>query len=139
MGWELQVPLAGRTKLEPGVGYVSEIVGCQVWVTRPGERQLLGTVMDVQFGAGEAPLLMVRRSSAASQTVERDGRNEQEFLIPYAEEFVRCANLPDRQIEMQLPEGLLELEAPLSSEEKHHQKFAAEEARVSAATRKRGK
>jgi 16S rRNA processing protein RimM len=139
-GWELQVPLEGRTKLEPGAGYVSEIVGCEVWVTGgPGERQLLGTVADVQFGAGEAPLLLVRSASPASQTVVRNGRKEQEFLIPYAEEFVGCTNLAERRIEMQLPQGLLELEAPLSSEEKQRQKSAAEAARVSGATRKRGK
>jgi len=138
-GWELQVPLEGRTKLEAGGDYVSEIVGCQLWVTKPGERQLLGTVAEVQFGAGDAPLLVVRFLSPASQNLERCETREQEFLIPYAEEFVIAANFAERRIEMQLPQGLLELDAPLSAEEKHGQKSEARETRAAGISRKRRK
>lgn len=78
----------------------------------------MGTVAEVRFGAGEAPLLVVRESGA------------REFLIPYAEEFVKAADFPRRRIEMELPEGLLELEAPLSSQEKQQQKSEADETRA---------
>jgi 16S rRNA processing protein RimM len=83
-------------------------------------------VSDVQFGAGEAPLLVVKRPDS------------QETLIPYAEEFVQKSDLAGRRIEMRLPEGLLDLDAPLSNDEKQRQKSEADEAR-SAGERRKGK
>ena len=126
-GLELQVPLEGRTELEAGAAYVSEIVGCEVWVTNAGEPQLLGSVKDVEFGAGEAPLLVVRRPSG------------QEILVPYAEEFVKSADFAARRIEMQLPEGLLELDSALTADEKQRQKSEADETRAAGMRRKRRK
>ena len=125
---ELQVPLEQRTELEAGAAYVSELVGCEVWVRKAGDQELLGMVCDVQFGAGEAPLLMVK-----SRAIEQD-----EVLLPYAEEFVKLADLAARRIEMQLPEGLLELDAPLNVEEKQRQKSEADEARAAGERRKGG-
>ena len=58
-GCELQVPEAERAKLEPGWAYVSDLVGCAVF---DGDREV-GQVHDVQFGAGEAPLLVVKAGS----------------------------------------------------------------------------
>ena len=126
-GLELQVPLEGRTELEAGAAYVSEIVGCEVWVTNAGQPQLLGSVKDVEFGAGEAPLLVVRRPSG------------QEILVPYAEEFVKSTDFAARRIQMQLPDGLLELESPLSVDEKQRQKSEADETRAAGMRRKRRK
>ena len=136
-GLELQVPREERAELEAGVAYVSEIVGCEVWVTTAGERQLLGTVKEVQFGAGEAPLLVVGFAPSASHAVGRSEGGEQEFLVPYAEEFVTTADFEERRIEMRLPEGLLELEAPLSAEEKQRQKSEADETRAAGVRLKR--
>jgi len=126
-GMELQIPGDERAKLEAGAAYVSEIVGCEVWVTRAGEQRLLGAVTEVQFGAGEAPLVVV------------GGSNEREFLVPFAEEFVKTADFAGRRIELDLPEGLLELDAPLSAEEKRQQRSEAGEARRAGAERKRRK
>jgi 16S rRNA processing protein RimM len=84
---------------------------------------LVGSVADVQFGAGEAPLLVVKRG-------------EQEFLVPYAEAFLKNTDLPARRIEFELPEGLLEVQSPLSDEEKQRQKLEADEARVAGERRK---
>ena len=83
----------------------------------------------MQFGAGEAPLLVVRAKIGA----------EQEVLVPYAEEFVKSADLQQRRIEMELPEGLLAAGRPLSGEEKQRQKTEADEARSAGVRRKRGK
>jgi 16S rRNA processing protein RimM len=135
-GLELQVPQDERAELEAGATYVSEIVGCDVWVTNAGERQLLGTVKEVQFGAGEAPLLVVRPEPPASHEMGR-GEDQQELLIPYAEEFVTAADFAERRIEMRLPEGLLELEAPLSADEKRRQKSEADETRAAGVRHKR--
>jgi 16S rRNA processing protein RimM len=122
---ELQVPLEQRSELEAGATYVSELVGCEVWSIGADGPKLLGTIAEVQFGAGEAPLLLVK------------GSEDREVLLPYAEEFVKSADFAGRRIEMQLPEGLVELQAPLNLEEKERQKTEADEAR-SAGERRKG-
>jgi 16S rRNA processing protein RimM len=104
-GCELQVPLSERAELDPGWAFVSDLVGCVVF---DGTREI-GKVEDVQFGAGEAPLLIVKGGGK---------RHE----IPYAEAFLRSVDLGQKQIRMQLPEGLLELDAPLTAEEKQQQR-----------------
>jgi 16S rRNA processing protein RimM len=104
VGCELQVLLIERAPLEPGATYISDLVGCVVF---DGGREV-GTVKDVRFGAGEAPLLVVGA-----------GKNERE--IPYAQEFLTELNLERKRIEMNLPEGLLEVNAPLTDEEKRRQ------------------
>ena len=105
VGCELQVPLGERAELEAGWTYVSDLVGCTVF---DGPREV-GQVADVQSGAGEAPLLIVRT-----------GRNEYE--IPYAEEYLKSVDLARKQIHMLLPEGMLEVNAPLTAVEKEQQK-----------------
>lgn len=105
IGCELQVPASERSKLEPGWVYVSELVGCDVF---DGDREI-GLVQDVQFGAGEAPLLIVK--AGASQ-----------YEIPYAEAYLKSTDLGHKKIVMALPEGMLDLNAPLTAEEKAQQK-----------------
>jgi 16S rRNA processing protein RimM len=126
-GYELQVPQEQRVELEKGSTYVSEIVGSDVWIN-DGQR-FLGRVSDVQFGAGEAPLLVVKLPVCAVQN---------EVLVPFAEEFVKKVDVAAKRIDMELPEGLLELDMPLSGEEKQRQKQEADEARA-AGERRKGK
>ena len=105
VGSELQVPLIERAQLEPGAAYVSDLVGCVVF---DREREV-GLVSDVRFGAGEAPLLVV-------------GSGKAELEIPYAQEFLVKTDLEHKRIDMNLPEGLLQVNAPLTDEEKQEQK-----------------
>jgi len=105
VGCELQVPREERGQLEPGSAYVSDLVGCDVIA----DGRELGKITDVRFGAGEAPLLVVR-----------SGKKEHE--IPYAQAYLKNVDLEKREIGMLLPDGMLELDAPLSSEEKEQQK-----------------
>jgi 16S rRNA processing protein RimM len=104
IGSELQVPLAERAELEPGAAYVSDLIGCMLF---DRDREV-GAVRDVRFGAGEAPLLVV-------------GSGKNELEIPYAQEFLVRVDLEQKRIEMNLPEGLLEVNAPLTDEEKKQQ------------------
>jgi 16S rRNA processing protein RimM len=122
---EVQVPLEQRSRTEPGVTFVSEIVGADVWIQ--GGQRFLGRVSEVQFGAGEAPLLVVKLPVCATQS---------EVLVPFAEEFVKNFDVAGKRIDMELPEGLLDVDAPLSQEEKQRQKQEADEARA-AGERKR--
>ena len=107
IGCELQVPASERSKLEPGWAYVSDLVGCAVF---DGDHEI-GLVQDVQFGAGEAPLLIVKAGS-------------NEYEIPYAEAYLKSTDLEHKKICMILPEGMLELNAPLTAEEKEQQKIS---------------
>ena len=50
---------------------------------------------------------------------------------------VAVRRIERRRIEMELPEGLLELQAPLSAEEKQRQKTEAGETRAAGVRRKR--
>jgi 16S rRNA processing protein RimM len=104
VGCELQITGGERAELEPGSAYVSDLAGCAVF---DGEREI-GKVADVQFGAGEAPLLIVRGAK--------------EFEIPFAEAYLTSVDLAHKQIRMQLPEGMLDVNAPLTAEEKEQQK-----------------
>jgi 16S rRNA processing protein RimM len=126
-GMELQIPEEQRAGLEAGAAYVSDLVGCEVLVHTAGGLVSIGIVSSVQMGAGEAPLLVVKGKS---------GEREQEYLVPYAEEFLKLTDFARRRIEMQLPEGLLELQVPLSAEEKQRQKLEADESRAVGERRK---
>jgi 16S rRNA processing protein RimM len=125
-GMELQVPAEQRSKLEDGAAYVSDLVGCDVW---DGQR-FLGRVSDVQFGAGEAPLLVVKLPVCAARRVAGSCELSTELLVPYAAEYVAKVDLANQRIDMQLPEGLLDVDAPLSGEEKQQQKTEADQARA---------
>ena len=104
MGCELQVPATERAALEAGWNYVSDLIGCVVF---SGDREV-GTIQNVQFGAGEAPLLIV-------------GAGSKEYEIPYAEAYLQSVDLKNRRIQMLLPDGLLEVNSPLTAEEKREQ------------------
>jgi 16S rRNA processing protein RimM len=105
VGCELQVPRKERSQLQAGWNYVSDLVGCSVL----NQDREIGRVEDVQFGAGEAPLLMVR--DAGARLVE----------VPFAEAYLDSVDVERKQVRMKLPEGLLEVNAPLTAEEKREQ------------------
>jgi 16S rRNA processing protein RimM len=107
---ELQIPIAERAELEEGAAFVSDLIGCVVWdfAAAQGEPKEVGVLKDVQFGSGEAPTLVVVAGT-------------REHLIPYAEQYLRKLDVAAKRIEMDLPEGLLELDAPLSQKEKKQQ------------------
>lgn len=105
IGCEVQIPLAARAALEDGSVYLSELAGCVV--TDSGRE--IGRVKDVTFGAGEAPLLVIQ------------GNDGKEHLVPFATEYIARLAPEDKRLEMNLPAGMLELDAPLSREEKEEQ------------------
>jgi len=105
IGSELQVPRSQRSQLQAGWNYVSDLVGCAVL----DHGREIGRIEDVQFGAGEAPLLMVR--DAAKRLLE----------VPFAEAYLEDVDVERKQVRMKLPEGLLDVNAPLTAEEKQEQ------------------
>src|SRR5208337_1880859 len=111
VGAELQVPRKERAQLDPGWTYLSDLIGCTVF---DGPREV-GEIEDVHFGAGEAPLLVVRSKERRSE--ERKSA-KLPYEIPFAEAYLEKLDLERKQVRMKLPEGLLEVNAPLAKEEK---------------------
>ena len=105
IGSELQVPSAERAALEPGWNYVSDLIGCIVF----DRGQEIGRIEDVQFGAGEAPLLVITNEAG------------EKFEVPFTEAYLEGVDLEQHQVRMNLPEGLLEINAPMTAEEKQEQ------------------
>jgi 16S rRNA processing protein RimM len=105
VGCELQVPRSQRSTLQAGWSYVSDLAGC----TLLDHGREIGTIEDVQFGAGEAPLLIVR--DAAAKLID----------VPFAEAYLDGVDVVRKQVRMKLPQGLLEVNAPLTAEEKREQ------------------
>jgi 16S rRNA processing protein RimM len=107
IGCELQIPIAERAALEEGAIYVGDLVGCDLIEVSKGERRL-GVIKGVDPTSGEAPNLVVET-------------NGKERLIPFAAPYIRKLNLEAKRLEMALPEGLLDIDAPLTEEEKRQQ------------------
>src|SRR5580704_17877323 len=105
VGCELEVPRSQRSELQAGWNYVSDLAGCSVL----DHGREVGRIEDVQFGAGEAPLLIVR--DPAGRLLE----------VPFAEAYLESVDVERKQVRMKLPEGLLEVNAPLTAEEKREQ------------------
>ncbi|HEY2171403.1 MAG TPA: ribosome maturation factor RimM [Candidatus Angelobacter sp.] len=103
VGSEIQIPRSERAALGSDEFYVSDLLGCTV--TDSGRE--IGRIKDVQFGSGEAPLLVIE--------------GEKEYLVPFAAAYIEKIALEQKRLEMKLPEGLLELDAPLNQEEKQRQ------------------
>jgi 16S rRNA processing protein RimM len=108
IGAELQLPRSERAELEPGWTYLSDLIGCTVF---DGEREI-GEIEDVEFGAGEAPLLVVRSKEQRGNEEKR--RAKLPYEIPFAEAYLEKLDLERRQVRMKLPEGLLEVNEPKS-------------------------
>ena len=92
-GFEVQVPLEQRAKLDAGNYFVSDLVGCEVW--EQGATSAMGAVRDVEFPGG-VPLLAVATSYG-------------EVLVPLAAEFCTRIDVRAKRIDVTLPEGLRDL------------------------------
>jgi len=93
-GLEVQVPIEQRAPLAAGNYFVSDLVGCEVWEAEASSA--LGSVRDVEFPGGAAPLLAV-------------DTNEGEVLVPLAAEFCVRIDVKAKRIDVILPEGLRDL------------------------------
>ncbi len=118
LGNEVQIPREECAELEEGAAYTSDLIGCHVFARQQSTPEYeirntplreVGVVADVTFGAGEAPIL------------EICGGNK-EYLVPLAQEYILSLDTAAKRLELALPEGMLELDAPLSKEEKDLQK-----------------
>jgi 16S rRNA processing protein RimM len=110
-GFEVAIRPEERAALEEGSVYVSDLIGCRV-VDLNGNSAAVGEIIDVDRGSSSTELLVVRR---------RDGQRMEEVLIPFVREFLVRLDVEHGVVEMRLPEGLLEINAPMTEEEKRAQ------------------
>lgn len=100
-GAEVQIPAAERVNLADGTYYVSDLIGCRM--NNRGDE--IGTVSDMHFPQDTAGRRI--EDAAAIFVVER--ANGDEILIPFASAFVRRIDTASRVIDMELPDGLLQM------------------------------
>jgi len=114
-GYNVLLPIGERVVLPAGKYFVTDLIGCTVFQVPAGEPKLasapcsmeeaprvIGSVRDVFFpgeGVAGTPLLQVDTP-------------EGELLVPLAEDICTRVDVTARRIEVQLPDGLDELNAP---------------------------
>lgn len=102
IGADVQIPLSARVDL-PSEGveaafYVGDLIGCEIF----DRGRAIGKITDVQSAGGAAPLLVVH------------GNDESEHLIPFAQDYIMKITTAAKRIDMDLPEGMLDIDAPVS-------------------------
>lgn len=108
-GADLVISAAERMPLQPDEIYISDLIGCEcVEVSVNGERspRLLGTIRDVLRQEETADLLIVADPHGI------------DYEIPFAKAYVVAIDLAGRRLELSLPPGLLEVNSPLTEEER---------------------
>lgn len=108
-GYDVAIPAAERAPLESGSWYAADLIGCQV-IDLNRTRGAIGEIVDIDRGSSSTDLLVVR--SAGPRTAVGD------LLIPFVRDYLVRVDPAERRVEMRLPEGLLDINAPLSEEEK---------------------
>jgi len=93
-GLEVAIPKTERAPLDEDAVYISDLIGCLLIDSRTGTK--IGNIADVDREATATSLLVVETLSG-------------EVLVPFAKAFQPKIDLAARQIEMKLPEGLLDL------------------------------
>jgi 16S rRNA processing protein RimM len=101
-GMDVAIPVSERATLTDGAVYVSDLIGCEVVDLADASRNI-GRAVDVDR---EAALLVVEDGSGG------------EVLIPFVQAFVAKIDLEAKRIALRLPPGLLDINAPLSEEER---------------------
>lgn len=111
VGLDLLTPSENRPRLAEDEVYVSDLIGSSL----SAGGSVVGTIIDVHFPTG--PDGRQRLSEAAPLLVVTAISGE-ELLIPFVKKFLQAVDLPNKQIKMELPPGLTDLNRPLTASEK---------------------
>jgi 16S rRNA processing protein RimM len=93
------IPLAERAALGEDEVYTGDLIGCTLVDVAGTEPVTVGKIEEVDRTAGPVALLVVQGATG-------------EVLIPFAKSYLRNIDLEARRVEMALPEGLVDLNAP---------------------------
>jgi len=108
-GADLVISAEERMPLETDEVYISDLIGCEcvdVGTAEATPNRVLGTIRDVVRQQQTADLLIVA------------GVDGIEYEIPFAKAYVVKLDVAAKRVEMRLPPGLLEVNAPLTEEER---------------------
>jgi 16S rRNA processing protein RimM len=113
-GMVVAIPRAERAPLGEDEAYIGDLIGCTLVDVAKEVPVVVGEIEDVDTTAGPAPLLVVRGRTAGQQVSKSASQQDDgnEVLIPFARSYLRRLDLDARRVEMALPEGLVELNAP---------------------------
>ena len=100
-GLLVAIPASERIVLADDSVYVGDLIGCEVFDLNA--QQTVGVVADVNRDAG----LLVLKTSAG-----------EEALVPFAKAYLVTMDVAGKRIEMRLPVGLLDINAPMTDEER---------------------
>lgn len=101
-GLYVAIPMEERAPLTDGSVYIGDLIGCE-FVDVRADAKPLGVVADVDRESG---LLVVKTAGGA------------EALIPFVSAWLAKMDLAGKRIEMRLPPGLLDINSPITEEER---------------------
>ena len=104
-GLLVAIPASERATLTDDSVYIGDLIGC--------------TIFDVN--AGSTAIGMITNVDADSCLLAVESANGEEVLIPFVKAYLTAMDLAGKRIEMRLPPGLLEINAPLTDEERRAQ------------------
>jgi 16S rRNA processing protein RimM len=105
-GFEVVIPREERMPLEGDAVYVSDLLGVRVIDISRGGAKDAGEITDVEPEAAGPAMLVVRTPAG------------DELLIPFVRAYLRKIDLQAKRMEMELPLGLLAMQAPLTEQER---------------------
>jgi 16S rRNA processing protein RimM len=109
------IPREERMPLEGDAVYVSDLLGVRVIDVSRGGAEDAGEITDVEPEAA-GPAMLVIRTPAGD-----------ERLIPFVRAYLRKIDLEAKRMEMELPPGLLAMQAPLTEQERESQPAEGDE------------
>jgi 16S rRNA processing protein RimM len=103
-GFDVVIPREERMPLEGDAVYVSDLLGVRVIDVSRGGATDAGEIIDVE-PEGAGPAMLVIRTPAG-----------EELLIPFVRAYLRKVDIEGKRMEMELPDGLLAMQAPSGNE-----------------------
>jgi 16S rRNA processing protein RimM len=105
-GFDVVIPREERMPLEGDAVYVSDLLGVRVIDVGRGGAEDAGEITDVE-PEGAGPAMLVVRTETGD-----------ERLIPFVRAYLRKMDIEARRLEMDLPVGLLAMQAPMTEQER---------------------
>jgi 16S rRNA processing protein RimM len=101
-GLDIIIAPEARVELDEDEEYISDLIGCTVF----DRGTLIGRVTGVEFATSPDG---ARRLADAAPLLTLATEQGEEILIPYVNQFIVSLAVDQRRIDMQLPEGLVDL------------------------------
>ena len=90
------VPKEQRVQLAEDEVYIGDLIGCTLVDVAGATPTVIGEIEDVDRAAGPVAMLVVSGKSG-------------EVLVPFAKKYLRAIDVAARRVDMDLPEGLVDL------------------------------